>query len=335
MPTIKRYRNYLPGYKSQTNLQNGDNLDWCRVRRSEIKYSYENIKNIEKLVVEGIEIVDVKSIKLFTELYKSNLLTEYSSLDISNPYIRNIFYLDFLKININYSEILSKKILVFGAGAVGCNISYLLAQFGYKNVIVIDDDRVEESDIYKTLIYRRSDIGQFKVDSLRICIESNFAISIETFIDSPKKQSEISSYVELLKPDLIIKACDPNLSFRYYLNEICFGMKIPFVYMSYSFERINIGPFFVPGLTKSDKEIEFDFSKKFGNSYSYLGHEKLFSDYTIHPSVSFNINILSNIMLKEILFFHLNKFEFVFSLNKEVFFFPLTMKVFYKDLSKL
>ena len=114
--------------------------------------------------------------------------------------------------------------------------------------------------------------------------------------------------IEDEKPCLIIKACDPDLSFRYYLNEICFELGIPFVYMSYSFDRINVGPFFVPGKTKSDEVLENHLIKTVGKEYTFLNHKKLFSNYIVHPSVSFNINILANIILKEVIFFHLKKY---------------------------
>jgi hypothetical protein len=244
--------------------------------------------------------------------------------------------MDFLKVDHEkINDVFKKKILIFGAGAAGGTLSYLMAQFGYNQIVVIDDDLVEISDIYKTSIFKREGIGQPKVVFLEKCIYENFGIKIKTIVSSPNENEHITSLIKEESPDLIIKACDPDLSFRYYLNEICFKIGVPFIYMSYSYDRINIGPFFVPGTTKSDVDIEKNFTKTFGDDYKYLNHKKLFSKYTIHPSVSFNINILANIILKEIFFFHLRRLEYVFSLNKEVFFFPLTMRVFFKDLNKL
>jgi hypothetical protein len=105
--------------------------------------------------------------------------------------------------------------------------------------------------------------------------------------------------------------------------------------MSYALERLNIGPLFIPGTTASDSEIEKISINNLGKHFSFLNHKKLFSNYTIHPSISFNINILSSLVLKEIIFYLLGMHEYSLTINKEVFFVPLTCKVFFRDLSKL
>lgn len=105
--------------------------------------------------------------------------------------------------------------------------------------------------------------------------------------------------------------------------------------MSYAYERINIGPLFMPGVTVSDTEIEKLIIKNRGNQFSFFSHKKLFKSYTIHPSISFNINILSSLIMKEIIFYLLDRFEYCLSVNKEVFFVPLTYKILFRDLSKI
>ena len=45
---------------------------------------------------------------------------------------------------------------------------------------------------------------------------------------------------------------------------------------------------------------------------------RLSDSYLIHPSISFNINILSNLVVKEIIFGLGGRFEWVLSLNKQI-----------------
>ncbi len=326
-------KKYLPIYRI------GQYIDIGNVGTNnfiQLDYCSEILVLLDQLVSHGIEAENIISNVLYEKLHSKGLLKNYESSISDEKSLRNMLYMDFLKIDPkDFENMLDKRILIFGAGAAGGIIAYLLVQFGYMNITVVDDDIVKMSDVYKTVIYRRQDIENQKVIALKRNIEENFDISIKTIISSPKSYEEIFSVIEDERPDLIIKACDPDLSFRYYLDKICFNKGIPFIYMSYSFDRINIGPFFVPGLTKSDKDLEKYFTKTSGKDYTYLNHQKLFSNSTIHPSISFNINILANIILKEIVFFHLKKFEYVFSLNREVFFYPLTMKVYFLDLGKL
>jgi hypothetical protein len=97
--------------------------------------------------------------------------------------------------------------------------------------------------------------------------------------------------------------------------------------MSYSFERVNVGPWFIPGITSSDKEIENINIRLFGKHFAFLKHKKLFTDYTVHPSVSFNINILASLALKEIIFYLINAHDFALSIDREVFFNPLNLTI--------
>lgn len=104
--------------------------------------------------------------------------------------------------------------------------------------------------------------------------------------------------------------------------------------MAYSYEKIIIGPLFVPKYTESDIILEKEL-KKYGDHYSFRNHFKLFDDFTIHPSISFNINILASLILKEVIFFLMNRLDYVLSYNTEAIFFPLSMMTYYKNLSEI
>lgn len=302
----------------------------------QIEHNTQNFSLIYQALSEGFSDGDVEKSDVLRQLSDKGLMVKYQPISHLPVSERHAKFFEFIGIEREETEAaLGKKILIFGAGAAGATIAYLLAQFGYRRIFVVDNDIVELSDMEKTLIYRREDVNMSKVNALKHCIHLNFGFFIEVLESSPDNRNELSEVIDDVNPDLIVKACDPDLSFRYYLNQICFLKSIPFIHMSYSFERINIGPFFVPGVTKSDSEIELNFTKMCGPEYRFLNHRKLFQDSTVHPSTSFNINILAGIILKEIIFFHLNRHQYVYCLNKEVFFFPLSMRVLYRSLNDL
>lgn len=60
------------------------------------------------------------------------------------------------------SKIGACKLLVVGAGALGNEILKNAALLGFRKVIVIDLDRIEESNLSRTVLYRHEDIGEFK-----------------------------------------------------------------------------------------------------------------------------------------------------------------------------
>jgi adenylyltransferase/sulfurtransferase len=60
------------------------------------------------------------------------------------------------------SRIAKCRLLVVGAGALGNEILKNAALLGFRNVMVVDLDRIEESNLSRTVLYREADIGQFK-----------------------------------------------------------------------------------------------------------------------------------------------------------------------------
>jgi molybdopterin/thiamine biosynthesis adenylyltransferase len=61
------------------------------------------------------------------------------------------------------ARIASCKVLVIGAGALGNEILKNLALLGFKNLVVVDLDRIDESNLSRAVLYRAEDIGKFKV----------------------------------------------------------------------------------------------------------------------------------------------------------------------------
>ena len=62
------------------------------------------------------------------------------------------------------SKIASCRLLVVGAGALGNEILKNAALLGFRKVIVVDLDRIDESNLSRTVLYRTEDIGKFKAD---------------------------------------------------------------------------------------------------------------------------------------------------------------------------
>src|SRR5438874_9722010 len=60
------------------------------------------------------------------------------------------------------SKIANCRLLVVGAGALGNEILINAALLGFRKVIIVDLDRIEESNLSRTVLFRDTDIGQFK-----------------------------------------------------------------------------------------------------------------------------------------------------------------------------
>jgi molybdopterin/thiamine biosynthesis adenylyltransferase len=60
------------------------------------------------------------------------------------------------------SKIANCRLLVVGAGALGNEILKNAALLGFRKVVVVDLDRIEESNLSRTVLYKQKDVGRFK-----------------------------------------------------------------------------------------------------------------------------------------------------------------------------
>ena len=61
------------------------------------------------------------------------------------------------------SPSLSKThILLVGAGGIGCELLKLLVISGYKNISVVDMDKIEKSNLNRQFLFDRTCIGKYK-----------------------------------------------------------------------------------------------------------------------------------------------------------------------------
>jgi len=56
------------------------------------------------------------------------------------------------------------RLLVIGAGALGNEILKNLALLGFERLVVVDLDRIEESNLSRTILFSSGDVGAFKAD---------------------------------------------------------------------------------------------------------------------------------------------------------------------------
>jgi molybdopterin/thiamine biosynthesis adenylyltransferase len=57
------------------------------------------------------------------------------------------------------------RLLVIGAGALGNEILKNAALLGFTQVVVVDVDRIEESNLSRAVLYRSEDVGKFKAEA--------------------------------------------------------------------------------------------------------------------------------------------------------------------------
>ena len=146
---------------------------------------------------------------------------------------------------IGQKKIINSKVLVVGAGGLGCPVIDYLSRAGVGNIGIVDNDKVNISNIHRQSLYTSKDIGKFKVNSVKEKIKLiNPKVKIKTFkerIDNKNIEKIFKSY------DFIVDGSD-NFKTKFLLNEY-----------SLKYKKVLI----VGAISKMDGHIfTFDFKNK-------------------------------------------------------------------------
>lgn len=124
-------------------------------------------------------------------------------------------------------RLLSARVLLVGAGGLGSPIALYLAAAGVGRIRVVDDDRVERSNLQRQIIHREQDVGAKKVRSaVRALSELNPDIEVEA-IDARLGADNVDDLIAGC--DVVIDGAD-NFPTRYLVNAACIRAGVPWVY---------------------------------------------------------------------------------------------------------
>jgi molybdopterin/thiamine biosynthesis adenylyltransferase/rhodanese-related sulfurtransferase len=124
------------------------------------------------------------------------------------------------------ARLAAATVVVAGAGGLGCALLPYLAAAGVGRLIIVDHDKVEESNIHRQPLYRMSDIGQPKVHAARAALAAmNPATRIEALCE---RLSSVNAAPLIGKADVVIDAAD-SFAVTYLLSDTCLRAGKPLV----------------------------------------------------------------------------------------------------------
>ncbi len=132
---------------------------------------------------------------------------------------------------IGQKKIINAKVLVIGAGGLGCPVTEYLARAGVGKIGIIDSDKVSLSNIHRQSMYNTEDVGKYKVFVVKNKLSKiNPYSKIEIF----KSRLKINNVEKLIKKfDIIVDGSD-NFKTKLLLNEKCLKFKKTFIAASIS-----------------------------------------------------------------------------------------------------
>lgn len=126
------------------------------------------------------------------------------------------------------------RVLVIGAGGLGCPVLQNLAGAGVGTIGIVDGDVVDETNLHRQLLYTLKDCGKSKAETAKNAIlELNPELKVNIFPEFFSAQNAC----EIVQEYQIIVDCTDTIAVRYLINDLAVVKKIPVVYASiYKFE---------------------------------------------------------------------------------------------------
>jgi adenylyltransferase/sulfurtransferase len=121
------------------------------------------------------------------------------------------------------------KVLVIGAGGLGCPILQYLSAAGVGTIGVVDDDTIEKSNLQRQILYSHDDIGDFKAEVAANKLAGlNPYVNFEIYLQRLNKEIAVELF---LKYDIIVDGSD-NFPTRYLVNDAAILTNKPVVFGS-------------------------------------------------------------------------------------------------------
>ncbi|MGS0682208.1 molybdopterin-synthase adenylyltransferase MoeB [Shewanella sp. 125m-7] len=118
------------------------------------------------------------------------------------------------------------KVLIIGAGGLGCAASQYLAVAGAGSMTLVDFDTVEISNLQRQVLHQDNNVGQAKVDSAK---QSLLALNPHIQIDTINAVLDDHEIDALVAQHSIVMDCTDNVAVREQLNQSCFTHKVPLI----------------------------------------------------------------------------------------------------------
>jgi len=121
----------------------------------------------------------------------------------------------------------SARITLIGAGGLGSPASLYLAAAGIGTLTLIDDDRVERSNLQRQIVHTDARVGENKAESARIALS---ALNPSVRIDLHAYRLRAANVESLIEgSDVVIDGAD-NFPTRYLVDAATRRLRIPLVY---------------------------------------------------------------------------------------------------------
>ncbi|AYN06275.1 MULTISPECIES: HesA/MoeB/ThiF family protein [unclassified Flavobacterium] len=131
--------------------------------------------------------------------------------------------------DIGQDKIKQAKVLVIGAGGLGCPILQYLATAGVGTIGIVDFDLIEIHNLHRQILYTEDTIGQAKTPTAKAVVKKlNPLITVVPFEEKLTLENAFNIIHDF---DIVVDGSD-NFGTRYLVNDTCVSLNKTLVYGS-------------------------------------------------------------------------------------------------------
>ena len=235
------------GYGSIQQIIENENLFDTLIKFMDFLQEYRTFTELQDYLSQQ-EAVSKNDIEYILDLFLKNnyVIREDECVDCMAYLGRDLLFYGLYTSQPSYviDKLKHKKVAIIGCGGVGSNIATILARKGIGQMILVDHDVIETSNLNRNFIFTLRDIGKAKSVVLRDAIIKTNPLNLEiqtvtNKLDSPNKLSILADV------DFVVLSCD-DYQFIRFITPFLYKSRIPHIIAGYLEDIIIWGPLFNP-----------------------------------------------------------------------------------------
>ena len=124
------------------------------------------------------------------------------------------------------AKLLDAKVVVVGAGGLGCPALFYLAAAGVGTIGIVDMDVVDLSNLQRQILHTNDRVGMPKTESARLALN---ALNPDVRVVEHRDRLSSENVMDIFgRYDVVVNGCD-NFPTRYLVNDACVFLRKPLV----------------------------------------------------------------------------------------------------------
>ena len=203
------------------------------------------------------EFFEKQNTEIFKKLLRKKILVR--CCNVSSDRNTNSYLEAYTNSKIDMHVLNNKKVFIIGLGGVGCEVITHLVGNGIKKYVILDFDKVEDTNLNRQYLYIFDDISKEKTKLVTKKIkEKDPTTEVSQYNKFITNNEDVENIIKKEKVDMVICAADnPFLDIRISILKACINTETPCIFGGLNIATGQYGPTFIDTkkMTKYIKEL--------------------------------------------------------------------------------